>query len=134
MANSYNQFVGQGLTFPIEIDANGRGVIKSGYDLIENSIVNLLNWPKRDRFFNNDFGARLWELIEEPNDIVGRSLVRNFVFEGIELWEPRVELLEVVIIEDTVTPEKIDLQLSYIIRGTTTERTFIFPFYKELIY
>jgi uncharacterized protein len=134
MSNTNNQFIGQGITFPIEIDLNGRAVINNGFDLIEASIITILNWPKRDRFFNELFGARLWELIEEPNDNIGRTLVRTFIMESIELWEPRIELLEVNIIDSTITPEKIDIELSYEIRSSRIANTFIFPFYKELIY
>lgn len=134
MSNSYNSFIGSGLSFPIQIDDNGRAITKSGFDIIKESIVHILNWPYRNRFFNQRYGARLWEVIEEPNDEIGKTLVKAFVMDSIELWEPRIELLEVSILEDTATLAKIDLELRYRIRNSKTEETFIFPFYKELIY
>ncbi len=132
--NSLNKFIGKGLGFPLEIDSNGRAVNKGGLDLIEQSIIIILNWPHNNRFFNQRFGARLWEVLEEPNDNIGNLLVRNFVFTAINLWETRIELLEVSILEDTATLAKVDLELKYKIRNSKIEETFIFPFYKELIY
>ena len=129
-----NKFIGSGLIFPIQIDTLGRAVISNGYELIRTSIVHILSYPKDTRWFNEKFGARLWEVLEEPNDLIGISLVKTFILESIRIWEPRVELLEVLVLTDTATLEKIDIQLTYRIRNSKTKDTFIFPFYKELIY
>ena len=132
--NATENFVGSGLIFPIQIDSNGRATLDNGFELLRTSITHILSWPKHTKWFNEKFGVRLWEVLEEPNDAVGISLVRRFVIDSIALWEPRVQLLEVSVITNTASIEKIDLQLTYKVRGSKTEDTFIFPFYKELIY
>ena len=132
--NGASKFIGQGLIFPIVIDAKGRAETSSGFELLRASITHILSWPKNSRWFNEKFGVRLWEVLEEPNDVVGISLVRTFIIEAINIWEPRVELLDIVVIEDTASLQKIEIELTYRIKNSKTEDTFIFPFYKELIY
>ena len=132
--NAANQFVGSGIIFPIEIDNTGKAVVTGGFELIRASITTILSWPQRDRYFNNQFGARLWELLEEPNDAVAAALVETFITEAIERWETRIELLESNIITSTTNLEKVDIELIYRIRNSKIEDTFIYPFYKELIY
>ena len=132
--NGASKFIGAGLIFPIEIDAKGRAITSDGFELLRSSIIHILSWPKNTRWFNERFGVRLWEVLEEPNDVIGISLVRTFIIEAIKLWEPRVELLDIVVITDTASLQKIEIELTYRIRNSKTEDTFIFPFYKELIY
>lgn len=129
-----NKFIGSGLIFPIQLDSLGRATVDNGYELLRTSIVHIMAYPKDTRWFNEKFGARLWEVLEEPNDLIGVSLVKTFVLESIRIWEPRVELLEVTVLTGTATLEKIDIQLTYRIRNSKTKDTFIFAFYKELIY
>lgn len=132
--NAVDQFVGSGIIFPIEIDGTGKVVVSNGFKLIRASLYTILSWPQRDRFFNNNFGARLWELLEEPNDLVAAALVETFIIEAIEKWETRVELLQAKIVVDTTNLEKVDISLTYRIRNSKVEDTFIYPFYKELIH
>lgn len=129
-----NKIIGSGLIFPIQIDQNGRAVVDNGLELLRTSIVHILSTPKNFRWFNEKFGVRLWELLEEPNDTVGIALVKTFVTEAIRKWEPRVQLLEVRVITETATLEKVEIGIIYRVRNSKTEDSFIYNFYKELIY
>lgn len=126
------RFTGAGLVFPIEIGPEGRPQIVSGVPLINASINHILSWPIRNKYFNEEFGSRLEELLEEPNDIVLRTLVRRFVIEALERWEKRIELVSVEIIP--TERNKLDIHIIYQIRNTKIEETFIFPFYREILY
>lgn len=127
-----NKFIGSGLIFPIELNDKGRPDIVSDIRLIRSSILNIINWPTQTRFFNETYGCRLEECLEEPDDVISLTLAKFFISESISKWEKRVELLPsgVTVLEST--PGIINLQLRYVLRSTKIEETFIFPFYKEI--
>lgn len=132
--SSTNKFIGAGIIFPIEIDSNGRTKIVNDISLINTSISNIINWPKRHRFFNEAYGCRIEELLEEPDDSVSRSLLKHFIVESISTWEKRVEISSSGIsILDSI-PGAINISVTYRLRSTKIEETFIFPFYKEIKY
>lgn len=125
-------YVGKGLTFPIELDSKGSPVLKTGFELINSSIKIILSWPFLQRIFLSEFGSRLEDLLEEPNDELMKSLVKNFVYEALTKWETRIDILEV----DTkrTKPESLEIGIRYRVRATGLENIFTFPFYKEIIY
>lgn len=132
MAN--NQFIGSGIIFPLEINSNGRSVVRDDISLIKASINHILNWPKNLRFFNESFGSRLEDLLEEPDDSISKSLAKYFIYESIRDWEKRVELkpsdIEILNSDETV----INLKIMFRLRNTKIEETMIFPFYKNVNY
>lgn len=132
MSTTINKFIGSGIVFPIEINTLGRPDYHNDIKLIRASILNILNWPQRIRFFNEKFGCRIEEVLEEPDDAVSQSLIRHFVRDSIDLWEKRVELIDIEI--DGDTPTVIKLKILYRIRETKHEESFIFPFYKQISY
>ena len=122
--------LGQGVVFPFIIDINGKVAAATPLELIQASITSILMWPTRDRFFMPEFGSRIWELIEEPNTAILRSLVRIFVIECISKWEKRITLLDCTIgIKDN---GQLDIYLSYVIKATNQQDSFIVPFYTQI--
>lgn len=127
-----DRFIGGGLTFPIVLDEEGRPEIKTDTGIIEASINHILSWALGTRFFNEGFGSRLSELLEEPHDGVLRTLLRRFVIEALADWERRVDIIEIEI-SDTKNA-KIDIYIRYRVTNTQIEETFIFPYYREIIF
>lgn len=127
-----NKFIGSGLVFPIIINGEGRAVITDDITLIRSSIFIILNWVTRTRYFNELFGSRIEEVLEEPDDSVAQSLIRQFTREALDKWEKRIILQHTEIQHDKTG--RINLRLTYSIRNTKVEETYIYPFYKEIIY
>lgn len=125
------RILGKGITFPFQL-VNGAIIIESDIALIRKSIVGILSWPFGTRYFNGEFGARVKDLLEEPNDAVLYGLVKHFIVEAITKWETRIKLLEApeIIQEDN----KINIRLVYQVIKTAQEDSFIFPFYTTLKY
>lgn len=124
-------FIGQGITLPLKL-VNGRPSLESGFDLIRSSIVMILSWDYGRRFFLAEFGSRLNELIEEPNDKILEDLIKVFVVDAIGRWESRVEIVSTKMVRNTDV--SIDLTITYKIINIKREDTFTFPFYKKIIY
>jgi len=127
-----NRFIGSGIVFPFVVNSDGRLDIVNDNKLIEASIKNILYWPKEHRFFNLKYGCRIEEVLEEPNDNIGSTLARHFIFEAIERWDKRIQLTDIKILDST--PKLVNIQLTYIMRSTRIEETMIFPFYKNLTF
>lgn len=127
-----NQFIGGGITFPIEVNSKGSVDVMSNNVLLRSSIKNILYWPTSQRFFNEQFGSRIFDVLEEPNDNIGKALVRTFIFEALNRWEKRILVKDTKILNSD--HQVINIEITYEIRSTRTEETMVFPFYKEIIY
>jgi len=125
-----NKFIGSGIIFPITLNASGRPDFVNDVRLLNSSIKNILYWPKNHRFFNENFGSRIEELIEEPNDGVSFSLLRTFIAEALADYEKRIIVKSVSIQSYDYT--KVNVKVTYSIRTTKLEETLIFPYYKNL--
>ena len=66
------------------------------------SVENILLTDKMEKPFDPDFGADLRRLLFGLNTEVSEGEVRDIVEEAIEEYEPRVEVLDVTIVDTTV--------------------------------
>lgn len=124
-------FIGAGLTFPIQLQ-NGRPLLSSGFDLIRASIINILSYELGSRFFLAEFGSRLNELIEEPNDEILANLLNQFVIGAVTRWEKRIQTIATSIVNENDTT--IFISITYQVLNVNTPDNFIWPFYKQIIY
>ena len=126
------KFIGKGLIFPIELDSTGFPVVSSGIKLINSSIKMILGWTFLQRIFLSNFGSRCYNLLEEQNDLTLRQRVEHFANDALNKWEPRIVLDTVSAFRTADT--KLSLRISYRVKSSGLEHTFIYPFYREVIY
>lgn len=124
------RFIGKGLVFPIEITPGGGPLMTSGPKLINSSIKMILGWNYMQRIFQSNFGSRCTNMLEEPNDLTLRQLIEHFAFDAITFWEPRITLTDVTAYRTEET--KLKLRISYKVKNSGLEHTYIFPFYREI--
>lgn len=129
-----DKFLGKGLTFPLQLDDSGKVVISGGSELIKSSIYNIVNWPYRHRYFLEEYGCRIDELLEEPNDSISFNLARRYIVDALNAWEKRIDIIPSNISVQRSTDIALYLRLDYTIVATKEQETFIFPFYKQIIY
>lgn len=131
MSDFNHTVLGKGIIFPFVL-VNGAIVVDSDIALIRASIKSILFWPYGTRFYNETYGSKIKELLEEPNDTVLIGLVKHFIIEAISKWETRIRLLEDP--EILQIDNKINLRLRYVILRTAQEDSFVFPFYTTIKY
>lgn len=93
----YQLDVGVGATW---IDVNSQFTVDSNPDrlpdvlAVANSIYNLLNSPlgSRSRIFQPEYGASLYQFIQEPLDDSTAKKIRIGFIQAIARWEPRVTI------------------------------------------
>lgn len=123
--------IGSGIVFPITLNTEGRVPIYNNVELIRSSILIIINWVKDSRFFNEEFGCRLEEVLEEPNDLHSISIARMFIKEALEKWEKRITI-DIRDIDIMSAGTNIDIQIKYLIKASNEEDTFIFPYYRNI--
>lgn len=128
MTNS--TYLGTAMRKPVAL-INGAGMVVSGSIVIEQSIIDILSTPKNSRFFLREYGSRLHELLYEPNDDILHSMMRLFIFEAIRDWEGRAKFINV---EFDTDGAKTDCQIWYRELSSNEIKSFIYPFYRELIH
>jgi len=116
----------QGLVFPIEL-LGGKHVIADGDDLIKSSIQIILSWPLWTREYDDDFGSRVHEALEDQNDEVLITLIKKFVVDSITKWEKRIELKKMTF--ERPNNEKLIVDLIYLIKDINIEDTLRYTFY-----
>ena len=140
-----NEYLGRGMAFSAWRDPTGR-VFQSarigmtggweeaaGVRKIEESIRIILGTQHGERVMRPNFGCNLRSLVFAPNNEATASLARHYVTEGLAQWEPRIEVLDVVI--DHAAAERqtglMPISIHYRIKASKVAQSFIYPFYLE---
>ena len=125
--NILDRIIGAGAGFPIEltplIDNKGEpilgedgelqmgwNVIRGDFNLIDQSLKNIIFTMLGSRIRQENFGSRLYELIEEPNNQIVTFLSSKYVTEAVRQWEPRIQQIT---IEAIPKNERLSIKASY---------------------
>ncbi len=127
------EFLGQGLAFPLQVDPQGGIALARGDHDIAQAIRVILGTVPGERVMRPEFGCRIHELIFAPNNAATEGLMKLYVEEALERWEPRIDVQDVMI----STPDHDDqehqgammVEIKYRIKDTYDERSIIYPFY-----
>jgi phage baseplate assembly protein W len=124
-------FLGTGLSFPLRTDARGKIVLTSGSQDIEQAIRIILNTRPGERVMRPTFGCRAHELLFEPRSPTTISLLQEYVYEALRVWEPRINLLKVDVVADNSNVGALLAQIEYQIKATHDTRSIVHPFFIE---
>ena len=107
------------MAFPFDFDsAQGTVKFSAGVENIRQNILIILGTRVGERQMLPKFGCRIFDLLFAPNTPSTTSTAATYVREAITLWEPRVEVLNVV--ASLANTGTIKVQLSYRIRATSS--------------
>jgi phage baseplate assembly protein W len=106
----------------------------SGVRKIEESIRIILGTQQGERVMRPTFGCKLKSLVFAPNNEATANLARHYVVEGLDQWEPRIEVLDVTVERDVTMRQLGVMQISilYRVKATQMKQSMIYPFYLEL--
>ncbi len=122
--------LGQGIVFPVEIE-NGSSKLETGKKLIRQSLVSIIFWPYRYRYFMGHYGSKIEQFIERPLDDITLDLLRESIISAVNKFEKRVTLrqVDIEVDRDNGTAK---LLLSYLIKHSDTVDSFIVPLYSRI--
>jgi hypothetical protein len=109
---------GRGISFPPRIDANGRVAWSEGTQNIRESIKIILLTELGERLMLSEFGAGLKNFLYEPNTVETRRLIEEQITHALNQWEPRIQLQEVNVEEDTNDSQQAIATITYKLTAT----------------
>jgi uncharacterized protein len=122
-------FLGSGWAFPIAVNQHGGVSLASHETDVEQAIMMILLTPKGQRVMRPDFGCHIHELLFARNDGATAALAAHYVTEALNMWEPRIRVLDVQASADGPSRERLLIEISYEIKATLDRRSLVFPFY-----
>lgn len=124
-----SEFLGRGWTFPILPDAGGSLRYVDDDANVAQSLRLLLSTAAGERVMRPAFGTEAPRLVFAPGSAGNRQLLQTRVRETVRDFEPRVRLEDVTVTEDPVSPERVDIEVTYTVRRTNTRSSVVFPYY-----
>lgn len=128
---SQEDYIGAGLGFPLQVNVQGGIQFSTGTPNIEESIVIILRTDLGERVYRPNFGSRLSELVFEPMNVQTLMLIRLYVEQALEMWEPRIILKEVRADPDPIRG-RVDIEIVYQPKNSLDTRSLVYPFYLAL--
>jgi uncharacterized protein len=120
--------IGSGVGFPLKTGLSGNLNLSAEGQNLEESIHLILRTSLGERVYRPDFGSRLSELVFAPLNTSTLLLLRLYVEEALEAWEPRIELDEIVTDPDPIQG-RVDITIHYHPTDTHDFRSLVYPFY-----
>lgn len=121
-------YIGAGFALPVQINVQGSIQLSSRIPNLEESIIIILRTGLGERVYRPNFGSRLSELVFEPMNTKTLLLIRLYIEEALEMWEPRIILREVLTIPDP-TDGRVDIEILYMPKDSYEVRSMVYPFY-----
>ncbi|MEO0987705.1 MAG: GPW/gp25 family protein [Cyanobacteria bacterium J06639_14] len=122
--------LGQGFAFPLGISQRGGMTLSAEGQSVRESIWLILLTEPGERLYRPDFGCRLSELAFAPINAETLMLMRIWVQEALEEWEPRIDL-ESVLARPRVDQGAVYLIINYRLKTTYQRQSLVYPFYLQ---
>lgn len=121
-------YLGTGWSFPIRISVQGGIQLSAEEQDVAEAIWIILRTEPGERVYRPDFGCRLTELAFAPLNTRTLFLVRLYVEEALNTWEPRIILDEVRADPDPMAG-RVDILIDYRLRTDYRPGSIVYPFY-----
>ena len=113
----------------MRINAKGEIGLSAGDKDIQQSIFIILSTRPGERVMRPEFGCRAHELIFEPQDAATFALLKMYVTEALEFWEPRINVRSVNPTIEDGDEGSIYVEIEYEIKATHDVRSIVYPFF-----
>ena len=124
-----DEFIGAGWAFPLRTDATGSIALVTREREIQESIRLILGTAYGERPMRPEFGCAIHDYVFAPADATTGGQIAYEVRLSLERWEPRIDVLAVVVDTDPDDDATLWIDISYEHRGTNDPRNLVFPFY-----
>lgn len=123
-------FLGVGWSFPVATDPAMGDVALSYYERdVKESIRIILQTAPGERMMRPRFGCGVHDLVFEEISVTTLFAVESAVRDALVTFEPRIELLGVVVDPFEALNGMLLITISYRIRRTNQTDNLVYPFY-----
>ncbi|BAH40475.1 MAG TPA: baseplate protein [Gemmatimonas aurantiaca] len=122
-------FLGQGWKFPLQVTPAG-GMARASYEhRVEESVYLILSTAKGERVMLPEFGCGIHDLVFQPNTPGTIGLVAQQVRRALVQWEPRIDVLDLVVESPPGEATLLLIRVGYRIRANNALANIVYPFY-----
>jgi uncharacterized protein len=121
-------YLGTGWASPLRVNLQGSIQLSSAERNIEESIWLILRTDLGERVYRPDFGSRLSELTFAPMNTQTLLLIRLYVQEALEMWEPRI-VIDAVRTDPDPVRGRVDIIIDYHPKESHETRSLVYPFF-----
>ena len=122
-------FVGRGLAYPMRVGPTGGIALVTNDEEIAESMRLILGTSPGERPMRPDFGCPIHDHVFAPADSATIGMIAFEVRNSLARWEPRIDVVDVVVSQDESQPTLLYIDITYAIRETNDPRNLVFPFY-----
>ncbi len=129
MTDVVDQWVGQGLRFPMRPDRDtGAFEYVDGMEIIRQSVATILDTDPGERIMLPSFGCGLRRYLMEPNTLTTRTSMEADITTALQAWEPRIQLGNVAVTPGD-DPALVWIEIAYVRRADLRPDNLVYPFY-----
>jgi len=121
--------IGTGWGFPMGVDARGGIRMARGVEDIEESIRLIVGTAPGERRMRPRFGCNIAEYVFSPMDGTNSGIIRYWITDALQFWEPRIEVKDVRVWPDPDVDGTLLISVTYVVRSSGDERNLVYPFY-----
>lgn len=133
MSTDQRDFLGIGWTYPVATDPLKGDIQLSRYDRdVKEAIRIILGTSKGERVMRPQFGCGIHDMVFEAINATTLFAVETSVREALIAYEPRIELLAVIVDPREALNGCLLIAIHYRLRRTNQEDNLVYPFlYRE---
>jgi phage baseplate assembly protein W len=122
-------FLGRGWKFPVEINTDKRCIAEADYEAsIHQAIWIILSTAKGERVMRPNFGCGIHDLVFAINNSSTIGEAKFEVEESLQIWEPRIEVLNVEAGASGKHGEALIIDILYRVKTTDNRFNLAYPF------
>src|SRR6266705_2149200 len=123
-------FLGTGWSFPPAFSRSLLGVeMVGGTADIHESLGILFATTPGERVMLPGYGCDLWRMVFRDLTTTLLTELKDMVEQAIILWEPRIDVLSVDVVQDPVEDGLVRISVEFVVRRTNARSNFVYPFY-----
>jgi phage baseplate assembly protein W len=122
-------FLGKGWRFPVDVDRTGGVSLSVFEESIRDSIFIILGTAPGERIMRPTFGCDIHDLVFAPNNPNTCGLAAHYCEEALLKWEPRIAKVKAKARPSPDEPNKILIDIEYVVIANNTTRNLVYPFY-----
>lgn len=132
MSDTETAFLGTGWSFPPTFSRATASVVMVSDEVdIRQSLWVLFSTSLGERIMLPTYGSQLWQMVFQAVNTTFKTQLADFVREAVLYWEPRIDVVDIVVQPDTQQPGLVLITLDYVIRKTNARNNLVYPFYVQ---
>jgi phage baseplate assembly protein W len=123
------EILGTGWKFPVKPNPRGGLSYSSGDQKVQESIWFILSTAPGERQMRPDFGCGMHEYVFASNSVATRASIAHQVNEALTRWEPRIDVVNVLVDTGPDQENLLLIHIDYRIRANNAFHNLVYPFF-----